>query len=139
MCVCVCVSCTMECLLSLYLFLILAMSDQSKEGSNIGHPNDDGQAGSDVSGISLPDVSVNVVHDGSRKRGPADCLDWEDSDEEFTPYTQENPVPRFSPPAKKVFAKKSAAKKVVSKKNGAKNARAEKATSSISKGKCLGN
>ena len=49
-----------------------------------------------------------------RPRGPYDCLDWSDSDDEpFTPFTQSNPPP--SPP--KVFAVKSKAKKVVSKKS----------------------
>ncbi len=43
-----------------------------------------------------------------RPRGPSDCLDWEDSEEEFTPFTQERPVDLFK---EVVIAKKSAPKR----------------------------
>ncbi len=56
-----------------------------------------------------------------RPRGPADCLDWDESEEEFTPFTQERIfTPRVQEP---VFAKKSSAKrskKGKSKGNGSK-------------------
>ena len=58
-----------------------------------------------------------------RPRGPYDCLNWSDSDEDevFTPFTQENPP--LSPP--KVFAKKSSAKKGFAKNSSAKNSSAK--------------
>ena len=82
-----------------------------------------------------PDVSKK------RPRGPEDCLDYDESDEEeFTPYTQENPEVVFVPPKKKiVFAKKSAPKR-----SGGKKPRAKKAvvkstkTSASSEGKFSG-
>jgi hypothetical protein len=46
-----------------------------------------------------------------RPRGPYDCLNWDDdSDEEFTPFTQSNPEGVPPTPPKKVFAVKSSAK-----------------------------
>ena len=56
-----------------------------------------------------------------RPRGPSDCLDWSDSEEEFVPFTQENPEVVTSS-AKKVFAKKSAPKR-------SKNSEAQKSSS----------
>lgn len=47
-----------------------------------------------------------------RPRGPSDCLNWSDSEEdEFVPYTQSNPEVVYTPPKKKVFAKKSVVKR----------------------------
>ena len=58
-----------------------------------------------------------------RSRGPYDCLNWSDSEEDevFTPFTQENPP--LSPP--KVFAKKSVGKRSLVKKSSAKNSSAK--------------
>ena len=71
-----------------------------------------------------------------RPRGPSDCLSWSDSDEEeFTPFTQENPEPKVV----KVFAKKSLpknAKSGLSKNGGAKSKGVKK--SSDEKGKSSG-
>ena len=64
-----------------------------------------------------------------RARGPYDCLNWSDSEDEFVPFTQS------SSPPKKVFAKKSTAKFIGKKKNGAKN---KKGSSSSAKGKSRG-
>ena len=73
-----------------------------------------------------------------RPRGPYDCLNWDDSDEDevFTPFTQENPP--ISPG--KVFAKKSSANKGSAKKSSVKNSRAKnrKKSTSKEKGKSLG-
>ncbi len=63
-----------------------------------------------------------------RSRGPSDCLDWDeydDEDEVFTPYTQSNPEVVY-PSAVKLSGKKLKCK------NG-------KGKKSISKGKCSGN
>ena len=98
-----------------------------------------------------------------RPRGPADCLDWSDSDDEceFTPFTQENPV-RIEPDvtsAKSSSAKSSSAKTSSAKTSSAKTSSAKKTSAktsvgqlsfarkssaasvskSKSKGKCLGN
>ena len=66
-----------------------------------------------------------------RPRGPYDCLDWSDEEEEFVPYTQSS-----SPP--KVFAKKTIVKNVSKKKRGAKNAGKVKGSSASAKGKSIG-
>ena len=68
-----------------------------------------------------------------RGRGPADCLDWNDeSDEEdFTPYTQENPVPIVV----ETVSKKSSGGRS---KKQAKKSCAKNKVSNASKGKCLG-
>ena len=93
------------------------------------------EAGEDKVDEDPPDVSKK------RSRGPDDCLNYEESDEEeFTPYTQANPeVVYESPKKKKVFAKKS-----VPKRSGGKKPRAKKAvvkstkSSAASKGKFSG-
>ncbi len=63
-----------------------------------------------------PDVQI-------KRRGPSDCLNWDedDEDEEFTPYTQENPVIVHNIPQKS-FARKAVVK----------------SSSTRRKGKCLG-
>ena len=66
-----------------------------------------------------------------RPRGPSDCLDWSESEEEdFVPYTQSNPEVVHTPPKKKVFAKKSVVKSSLGKagsgkKGGAKSSGAK--------------
>ncbi len=68
-----------------------------------------------------------------RSRGPSDCLDWDeydDEDQEFTPYTQSNPEVVYPSPKKSPAVKKSPGKKLK-----CKNAHMK----SISKGKCSGN
>jgi hypothetical protein len=90
------------------------MSEERTNESSGKRMSEDG-AGSDP-----PDVIPK------RSRGPADCLNWDESDkEEFTPYTQENPQVVFPTPEKKM------------KKKGAKNLGVKK--SSGSKGKMIGN
>ena len=80
-----------------------------------------------------------------RGRGPADCLNWEEEsdEEEFTPFTQENPVLEVVEPVpskssggrnKKKKALDKAGKHVVAKKSTAKNK-----LRNPSKGKCPGN
>ena len=101
--------------------------------------------GSSKRSLEEDEEQVAPVTSTKRPRGPYDCLDWSDSDDEpFTPFTQSNP----SPP--KIFAKKSKAKNVgskksskgkgVSKKSVAKNS-SNKDGSVVSKlkGKSLGN
>ena len=51
-----------------------------------------------------------------RPRGPSDCLDYSESEEDdFVPFTQSNPEVVHTPPKKKVFAKKSVAKRSLGK------------------------
>ncbi len=60
--------------------------------------------------MSDKEKSGDLPQDGSKKRGPSDCL--EDSDEEeFTPFTQSNPELVFRPSKKKIFARKSSSKR----------------------------
>ena len=86
-----------------------------------------------------PDIERPPDVSNKRPRGPSDCLSWSDSeDEPFTPFTQENPVPKEIP-AKKVFAKKSAPKRV--KKSVIKKSSGKASQGTISanaKGKSLG-
>ena len=94
--------------------------------------------------------------DKGNKRGPADCLEWDDDSDEdvFTPFTQENPVidwPEATSGSKRPVKKaknknlgnddcaKPIAKKSVAKKVAAKNSLAKNRVSTPSKGKCLGN
>ena len=117
-------------------FLCLAMSESGSnrpDDINRKRPCDEGSSSAVE---DPPDVSKK------RTRGPNDCLDWEDSDEEyeFTPFTQiPEDVPAASPKAK-VFARKSSAKistgnkpankscakKLSAKKSSAKNVSAKK-------------
>ena len=89
--------------------------------------------------------------ENKRGRGPKDCLSYSSSDEEeeFTPFTQENPVIELSDDDTTVRAapdgtvRSSAVKKEKSKKSVAKNRTPSKSfaknrTPSKSKGKCLG-
>jgi hypothetical protein len=59
-----------------------------------------------------PDIPPDAAHDSGKKRGrgPEDCLDWSESEEEeFTPFTQ-TPEPSSNDKPKLVFAKKSVVK-----------------------------
>ena len=121
----------------------IAMSDHSDAGSHqdVAMRPPDQKEDEDVPGSSNEDcakrphgeeVAVDQPQAGQKRpRGPYDCLDWSDEEEEFTPFTQS-----YSPP--KVFAKKSAAKSVAKKKRGAKNAGKVKGSSTNAKGKSLG-
>jgi len=73
-----------------------------------------------------------------RSRGPSDCLNYSDSEDEFVPFTQENPEVVTSS-TKKVFAKKSAPKRSKSK-NPRKSSSVSKGSkiSTEDKGKCTG-
>ena len=131
------------------------MSDSNDQSSNeaIGKRSIDLDEANDP-----PDIPKK------RPRGPLDCLNWSDSEEEeFVPYTQSNPSPPAclsSPPRcptpTKVLTKKSAAKNR-SAKNGAskevaskgattkqarkkscKNAKSFSSEASKAKGKSLG-
>ena len=100
------------------LFVFSAMSDLSKEiagdvvpSSRSPSPTPTGSKRSfeDDNPVSADVLKVNE----KRSRGPMDCLDWEDSDDEvFTPFTQSNPEVVFRSP---VCAKKSTGKKSSSK------------------------
>ena len=80
------------------------------------------------------EVPGNGQDQNKRSRGPLDCLNWDDSDEEeFTPFTQANPSPVSSPVAPIVVAKKSSGKG-----NVAKNKKSGNGVSSSRKGKSLG-
>ena len=71
-----------------------------------------------VSGERVDDEPPDVAK--KRPRGPSDCLNWSDSEEEeFVPFTQSNPEPVIEP-VKKVFAKKSAPKNSGTKKQASK-------------------
>jgi hypothetical protein len=66
--------------------------------------------------IGDPEAS-GVEAEKKRPRGPSDCLNWDDSEEDdfLTCYSQ-----KFeSPPRKKMFAKKSSVKKSSAKKSAA--------------------
>ena len=75
-----------------------------------------------------------------RSRGPDDCLDWSDSEEEFVPYTQSNPEPAYvapkkaknrspkNPVASKSSASKSSATKSSARKSSTKKSSAKKSS-----------
>ena len=119
------------------------MSDHSESGPNQDpSPRPQGQIedkeqpqGSSGEQAKRPreqnDVEDQHVGAEKRPRGPYDCLDWSDEEEEFVPFTQSS-----SPP--KVFANKTRVKEVSKKKRGAKNAGKVKGSSAIPKGKSLG-
>ena len=98
------------------------MSDSSEKYSaeaGIKRPMEVDETEAAIESNEPPDVAKK------RPRGPSDCLDYDDSDEEeFTPFTQSNPEPVFVVSPKKVFAKKSAvarsAKKVSKKESSSK-------------------
>jgi hypothetical protein len=113
------------------------MCDSEKEGSNVipGSSSSDSVdlVSSSESGIKRRDNSADNEKGQSeevpdvptkRPRGPFDCLDWDDSDEEeFVPFTQsyseESRFPPRAPSPVAVFAKKSSAKgKGLAKKKG---------------------
>jgi len=75
-----------------------------------------------------------------RGRGPADCL--EDSDEEdFVPFTQENPVPKVDQPVSSKSSGGRNKKKALVKEGNqvfAKKSTAKNKAQNPSKGKCLG-
>jgi hypothetical protein len=136
-------------------FLFVAMSDLGEMSSDIvpGSSSQDGRGNSSdiITGNSSNEDSLKRAGDKrhvddppdvskKRPRGPYDCLNWDDSDEDevFTPYTQENPKVVHTPI--KVFAKKSSGRKGGSKKSSTKINRAKNSGSSRSKekGKSLG-
>jgi len=102
-------------------------------------PEEGGSKGSSHEGGKPPEPpEPPEPPDGSKKRarGPSDCLDWSESDEEvFTPFTQA--FTPTSPPPKKVFRKKASVKKSGGKKAGGK-AKSKSSSSSVLKGKSLG-
>ena len=55
-----------------------------------------------------------------RPRGPSDCLEDDNEEEEFVPFTQESPAVIWSPEKKKVHVKKSVIKGLGSKGIGGK-------------------
>jgi hypothetical protein len=86
------------------LFSLVMCDDQ--EGERKRPLISDGQHHDDIPNVgeSEGDGPANPV---KRPRGPSDCLDWDESEEEeFTPFTQERPKVVFEEP-KKVFARKS--------------------------------
>ena len=89
--------------LVLIVLFFVVMSDDRENEQKRAHVS--GEKGDD----EPPDVAKK------RPRGPSDCLNWSDSEEEeFVPFTQSNPEPVIEP-VKKVFAKKSAPKKSATK------------------------
>ena len=111
-----------------FLFSFVVMTDNGKESPKKGT----------AKRLFDEERPSNGEDQNKRPRGPLDCLNWSDSDdEEFTPYTQANPSPVSSPVAPIVFAKKSSGK--VSKKvNVAKNKKFGNGLSASRKGKSLG-
>ena len=129
------------------MFCLLAMSDPDSEGHKKvrqKRPYDTSEDGEDVIGSSIDneDGLEAGCHqsDGTHKRprGPLDCLNWSEDEDEFVPFTQlPEPDAEPTPLPKKVFAKKSSAKNSKSK-NGGNNDSAKKTSSSKAKGKSIG-
>jgi hypothetical protein len=93
-----------------------------------------GDSGNEKPGQSnkmAPDNDVSTDGGMNRKRGPADCLNWDESDEDevFTPFTQTPEAVTVEIPKKKVFARKSTAKSSTTKKVSAKKSCAKSSSS----------
>jgi hypothetical protein len=84
---------------------------------------------------SVQGMEVDAGASRKRCRGPQDCLDWDESDDDevFTPFTQSNPVIIESEP-EEVFAKKSAPKKMCGRKKSSAKKSSAKKSSEISFG-----
>ena len=113
------------------IYIVLAMSDSSEKNANEGCSKRTLDPGDPKVCDDPPDLPKK------RSRGPMDCLNWDDSDEEeFVPFTQSNPEVVWETPPR-LPVEKAASTVSRAKNSAAKNGRGKK-SASIAKGKSLG-